>query len=183
MLSSQDTTEIASDAAGRLPLFERILKDYEMPLRRLTVSYAPEQADGDDLYQEIVAAIWDALPRFRGDSSERTWVYRIAHNIAISASLRHRRRTERETFIQQDAISKSLDPEAQSLENEQRRLLIDAVHSLRGLDKQIIVLYLEGLTNGQIAEVAGLTEGATATRLSRVRTQLAEFIRTKAGQK
>jgi len=34
MLSSRDTTEMASDAAGRLPMFERILKDYEMPLRR-----------------------------------------------------------------------------------------------------------------------------------------------------
>jgi len=183
MLSSHESTGMAFDAADHLTTFERILKDYEMPLRRLTLSYAPEQADREDLYQEITAAIWNALPRFRGDSSERTWVYRIAHNIAISASLRHGRRTERETFLQEDVISKSLDPEAQSLENEQRRLLIEAVRSLRGLDKQIIVLYLEGLTNGELAEVVGLTEGAIATRLSRVRTQLAEFIRTKAGQK
>lgn len=182
MLSSHGTTDMASDAAGRLPVFERILKDFEMPLRRLTVSYAFEQADRDDLYQEIAAAIWTALPRFRGDSSERTWVYRIAHNIAISASMRNRRRTERETFLQQDAISRSLDPEAQSLESEQRRLLIEAIRSIRGLDKQIIVLYLEGLTNGELAEVVGLTEGAIATRLSRVRTQLAEFVNTRAGQ-
>jgi RNA polymerase sigma-70 factor (ECF subfamily) len=182
MLSSQDTTEIASDAAGRLPMFERILKDYELPLRRLTVSYASEQADRDDLYQEITAAIWTALPRFRGESSERTWVYRIAHNIAISASVRHRRRTERETLLPKDAVSMSLDPEAQSLEGEQRRLLIQAVRSIRGLDKQIIVLHLEGLSNGELAEVVGLTEGAIATRLSRVRAQLAQFVRTKAGQ-
>jgi RNA polymerase sigma factor (sigma-70 family) len=183
MLSSQDTTEIASDAAGRLPVFERILKDYEMPLRRLTVSYASEQADRDDLYQEITAAIWTALPRFRRESSERTWVYRIAHNIAISASVRSRRRTQRETLLPQDAASPSLDPEAQSLESEQRRLLIEAVRSIRGLDKQIIVLHLEGLSNGELADVVGLTEGAIATRLSRVRAQLAQFIRTKAGQK
>lgn len=179
MLSSHYTTEIASDAAGRLPMFERILKDFEMPLRRLTASYVSELADRDDLYQEITAAIWKASPRFRGDSSERTWVYRIAHNIAISASLRHRRRTERETSIQQDARSTSLDPEAQSLESEQRRLLIEAVRSIQGLDKQIVVLYLEGLTNAELAEVVGLTEGAIATRLSRVRTQLAQFVRAK----
>jgi RNA polymerase sigma-70 factor (ECF subfamily) len=146
------------------------------------VSYVFEQADRDDLYQEITAAIWTALPRFRGDSSERTWVYRIAHNIAISASVRSRRRTQRETLLRQDTISKSLDPEAQSLESEQRRLLIEAVRSIRGLDKQIIVLHLEGLTNGELAEVVGLTEGAVATRLTRVRTQLAQFVKTRTGQ-
>ncbi len=183
MLSSHDTTALAPDAAGRLPMFERILKDYEMPLRRLTVSYASEPADRDDLYQEITAAIWTALPRFRGNSSERTWVYRIAHNIAISASLRHRRRTQHETLLRQDVASQLLDPEAQSLESEQRLLLIEAVRSIRGLDKQIIVLHLEGLTNGEIAEVAGLTEGAVATRLSRVRAQLAQFAKTTGGQR
>jgi RNA polymerase sigma-70 factor (ECF subfamily) len=183
MLSSEDTTGIASDAAGRLQVFERILKDYEMPMRRLTVSYASEQADRDDIYQEITAAIWTALPRFRGDSSERTWVYRIAHNIAISASVRNRRRTQRETLLLPDEVSKSLDPEAQSVESERRRLLIEAVRSIRGLDKQIIVLYLEGLSNGELAEVVGLTEGAIATRLSRVRAELAQFVKTRAGQK
>jgi RNA polymerase sigma-70 factor (ECF subfamily) len=183
MLSRHGATEVPSDAAGRLPVFERILKDYEMPLRRLTVSYASEQADRDDLYQEITAAIWTALPRFRGDSSERTWVYRIAHNIAISASVRSRRRTQRETLLRPDEVSKSPDPETQSLESERRRLLIEAIRSIRGLDKQIIVLYLEGLTNCELAEVVGLTEGAIATRLSRVRAELARFVKTRAGQK
>jgi RNA polymerase sigma-70 factor (ECF subfamily) len=183
MLSSQDTSVMASDAAGRLPVFERILKDYELPLRRLTVSYASGQADRDDLYQAITTAIWTALPRFRADCSERTWVYRIAHNIAISASMRSRRRTQRETLLRPDVVSTSLDPEAQSLEAEQRRLLIEAVRSIRGLDKQVIVLHLEGLTNSELAEVVGLTEGTIATRLTRVRAELAQFVKTKAGQK
>lgn len=183
MLRSFDTPATALDASGQLLVFERILKDYEMPLRRLTASYASGQADRDDLYQEITVAIWTALPRFRGDSSERTWVYRIAHNIAISASIRRKRRAEHETFLHQDAVSESLDPEAQSLDGERQRLLIEAVRSIRGLDKQIVVLYLEGLTNGELAEVTGLTEGAIATRLSRVRVQLAQFIKRRAGHK
>ncbi|MSV36373.1 MAG: hypothetical protein EXQ47_12375 [Bryobacterales bacterium] len=41
-------------------------------------------AEGDDLLQEITLALWAALPRFRGESSERTWVYRVAHNTGIS---------------------------------------------------------------------------------------------------
>jgi RNA polymerase sigma-70 factor (ECF subfamily) len=183
MLRSCAIPATAPDAAGHLPAFERILKDYELPLRRLTASYVSGQADRDDLYQEITVAIWTALPRFRGDSSERTWVYRIAHNIAISASIRRKRRAEHETFLNQDAASESLDPEAQSLNGERQRLLIEAVRSIRGLDKQIVMLYLEGLTNGELAEVTGLTEGAIATRLSRLRAHLTELVKTRAGVK
>jgi RNA polymerase sigma-70 factor (ECF subfamily) len=90
---------------------------------------------------------------------------------------------QRETLLRPDELSKSPDPETQSLESERRRLLTEAVRSIRGLDKQIIVLYLEGLTNCELAEVVGLTEGAVATRLSRVRAELAQFVKTKAGQK
>ncbi len=181
MLSSHDTSEISSDALDRPRVFERILGEYELPLRRLTASYLSELSDRDDLYQEITAAIWSAIPRFRGASSERTFAYRIAHNIAVSASVRSRRRTRRETALVQDAAYKSPDPEAQSLASERQRLLIEAVRSIRGLDKQILVLYLEALTNAEIAEIAGLTEVAVATRLSRGRAQLAQFIRTRAG--
>jgi RNA polymerase sigma-70 factor (ECF subfamily) len=153
---------------------------YEAPLRRLTLSYASEQADREDIYQEILMAIWAALPRFRGDSSERTWVYRIAHNIAISASVRrNRRKRDLSSYsLSPDMQSvSSFDPEAASLEAERRRLLAEAVRRIIGLDKQIVLLYLEDLSNREIADVVGLSEGAVATRLSRARLTLAEIIK------
>ena len=152
--------------------FRRIVHEYEAPLRRLTLSYASGQADREDIYQEILIAIWTALPRFRGDSSERTWVYRIAHNIAISASVRrNRRKRDLSSYsLRLDMqTASSFDPEAASLEAERRRLLAEAVRRISGLDKQIVLLYLEDLSNREIADVVGLSEGAVATRLSRAR--------------
>jgi RNA polymerase sigma factor (sigma-70 family) len=167
-------------AADRDETFRRIVHEYEAPLRRLTLSYASGQADREDIYQEILIAIWTALPRFRGDSSERTWVYRIAHNIAISASVRRNRRTRIQASYALDLdmrAASSFDPEVASLEAERRRLLAEAVRRITGLDKQIVLLYLEDLSNREIAEVVGLSEGAVATRLSRARITLAEIIR------
>lgn len=170
----------AVPTAGRDETFRRIVHEYKAPLRRLTQSYASGQADREDIYQEILIAIWTALPRFRGDSSERTWVYRIAHNIAISASVRRNRQKHNQASYAFDLDLQpdgSFDPEAASLEAERRRLLAEAVRRISGLDKQIVLLYLEDLSNREIAEVVGMSEGAVATRLSRARITLAEIIR------
>jgi len=170
----------AVPVADRDETFRRIVHEYEAPLRRLTLSYASGQADREDIYQEILIAIWTALPRFRGDSSERTWVYRIAHNIAISASVRcNRRKRDLSSYsLSLDMqTASSFDPEAASLEAERRRLLAEAVRRISGLDKQIVLLYLEDLSNREIADVVGLSEGAVATRLSRARFTLAQIIK------
>ena len=59
-------------------------------LSRLAGSYVRGAGDCDDLLQEIIVAIWRALPRFRGECSERTFVFRIAHNRAIAHITRRR---------------------------------------------------------------------------------------------
>jgi RNA polymerase sigma factor (sigma-70 family) len=113
--------------------FQRILHQFEVPLRRLTLSYASEQADWEDIYQKILVAVWTALSRFRGDSSERTWVYRLAHNVAISASVRRNRRRRKQASFALDLdthSARSNDPEAESLEAERRRLLAQAVRRI-----------------------------------------------------
>jgi RNA polymerase sigma factor (sigma-70 family) len=153
--------------------FQHLLTEYGAALQRLTAGYADNAADREDLLQEIRVALWHALPRFRGDASERTWVYRIAHNVAITASMRRRRRREDPL---RDSTDAAPTPEAEYAENERRAMLIRAVKSLDGIEKQIVLLYLEGLTNSEIAQVAGLSDGAVATRLSRLRVRLSELV-------
>jgi RNA polymerase sigma-70 factor (ECF subfamily) len=153
---------------------EQLLATYGAALLRLTAGYADHPADREDLFQDIQMALWRALPRFRGDSSERTWVYRIAHNVAITNSIRRKRRRE-------DALVERWDhrgtPETEYADTERRRLLVQAVQQLEGSDKQIVLSYLEGLPSHEIAEIVGLTGGAVNTRLSRLRTRLAELVK------
>src|SRR5262245_44890861 len=53
-------------------------------LGRLARHYEADPEARRDLEQEILAALWRALPSFRGECAERTWVYRVAHNVAAT---------------------------------------------------------------------------------------------------
>src|SRR5687767_15328762 len=64
--------------------FERVLREYGPALRRLAASWERDPAAQEDLLQEILLALWRALPRFRGDASEKTFVFRVAHNRALT---------------------------------------------------------------------------------------------------
>jgi RNA polymerase sigma factor (sigma-70 family) len=159
--------------------YEDLLKRYLAPLRRLAWSYS---RDGfEDLFQEIAMALWTALPRFRGDSSERTWVYRVAHNTAISFVTRRRRRDLREHADEppfEPAAATNL--EADLIERERRARLWHAVRELPLADRQIVTLHLEGLTAAEVSAVTGVSAGAVATRLTRIRQRLASAMRMKA---
>lgn len=72
-----------------------IIRRHGPALSRIAYLYASSRSDREDVHQEIAVALVKALPRFRGDSSERTYVLRIAHNVGITfmASARRRRAT------------------------------------------------------------------------------------------
>ena len=78
------------DRASLKEQFERILAEHGPALSRLAGSYTNTRSDRDDLLQETAFAIWQALARFRGDCSERTFIFRIAHNRAIAYLSRYR---------------------------------------------------------------------------------------------
>ena len=67
-------TELLGPNIKQKEAFLDLVDRYGRALRRLTQVYVQSAADQEDLFQEIVLAIWTALPRFRGDSSERTWL-------------------------------------------------------------------------------------------------------------
>jgi DNA-directed RNA polymerase specialized sigma24 family protein len=55
--------------------YQKLLRQYAAPLQRLAHAYARSPTEQEDLFQEIALALWTALPGFRGDASERTWLY------------------------------------------------------------------------------------------------------------
>jgi RNA polymerase sigma factor (sigma-70 family) len=166
------------DRAG----YEDLLRRYVPALRRLAWSYERDPAAREDLFQEIALALWTALPRFRGESSERTWLYRVAHNTAITFVSQHRRRAQRE-----HPADETPEPcaapfqEAHAIERQQREQLWTAVQALPISDRQLVVLHLEGLSAKDIEAVTGITAGAVATRLTRARQKLTALLRERAG--
>jgi RNA polymerase sigma-70 factor (ECF subfamily) len=151
--------------------FERLLEQYGPAIRRLAFVYAGNAADAEDLWQEIWLGVWRALPGFRGDCSERTFVFRIGHNRGLT--FRARRRP---IGYELDAASEVADPratpDAVAEGSATWQLVVTAVRALPPALRQVVVLRLEGLGNQEIAQVTGLTENNVAVRLNRARGRL-----------
>jgi RNA polymerase sigma factor (sigma-70 family) len=159
--------------------FTELFEAYQPALRRLVNVYVTNDADREELLQDIAIGIWKALPTFRGEASERTWIYRIAHNIAIRSSSRSRARNQRQPALAGDYPSPQPHAQDELIAAERRNAMLDAIRELPLLERQIVSLHLEGLTAGEIEDVTGLSSGAVATRLTRIRQRLAERVQSE----
>jgi len=162
--------------------FDALLAAHGPALGRLASSYSRASGEREDLLQEIAFAIWGALPRFRGECSERTFVFRIAHNRAIAHIARRRLPLvdeDRELEIEDPAP----DPERALSSGQQGARLLDAIRRLPLAYAQVVTLSLEGLSYAEIAEVLGISETNVGARLTRARQMLRESLRSSDGSR
>ena len=172
--TAAERTILENDLAARAELeriFDRLLADNGPALTRLAASYTNTTADRDDLVQEIALSIWRGLPQFRGECSERTFIFRIAHNRAVTHLTRRRPPATTDVV---DVPDSALNPEAGLAREQQGERLHHAVHALPLLYRQVVTLMLEGLDYGEIAQVLGLSESNVGARLTRARQMLRE---------
>lgn len=154
--------------------FERVLGEHGAAIARLAYTYETAAGVREELVQEIALAIWQALPHFRGECSERTFVFRIAHNRGLTHAWR--RRPPQQSIEDLKESDQPIDPRPHPDEHlaqtKQREQLMAAIQSLPVAHKQTIVLMLEGLSQAEIGEVLGITENNVAVRLTRARKAL-----------
>ncbi|HET7250252.1 MAG TPA: sigma-70 family RNA polymerase sigma factor [Gemmatimonadales bacterium] len=155
--------------------FDRLLKEHGPALSRLAFGYEKVAAAREDLMQEIALAIWQALPRFRGECSERTFVFRIAHNRGLTHAVRrppaHDSLTEEREHIDPRPL-----PDEHAARAHRRDWLRAAIRRLTPLYREVIMLTLEELSTAEIAEILGITENNVAVRLSRARQSLKQAL-------
>jgi RNA polymerase sigma-70 factor (ECF subfamily) len=149
---------------------ERVIREHGDVLERVAWGYVSNAHDRDDLMQEILVALWRALPRFRRDSSERTFVLRVAHNRGISFSIAHRRRNEEPE--QEELPDPAPLAETRVIHEQQQERLLAAIRKLPEVQRQAVMLKLEGLSQREIAEIQNTTETNAGVRLTRARKAL-----------
>lgn len=142
-------------------------------MRRLVRGYESDADRQRDLLQEMHIELWRSLKGFDHRCSLRTWVYRVANNVGADHLAKRRKVSERLV----DLETLSADPTAQAGEARERRReelaeLQTLIRRLTPLDRQIILLYLEGETAVEIADVTGLTPGNIATKIHRIKKLL-----------
>lgn len=170
------TTPSTEHAKSLDELFEEVTATHGQALRRLCKGYELNAERRKDLYQEILLQIWRALPTFNHDSSLRTWMFRVAHNISITYVSREKR-IPSTAQLNDELLSGGKLPDGELERSEKLNKLQSAIAQLRPMDRQIILLYLEEIPQSDIGEIVGISRDNVSTRISRIKTQLAETTR------
>ena len=165
-------------------LYNEAAATYGAALERLARAYEAEPETRRDLLQEIHIALWRSFASFDGRCSLRTWIYRIAHNVATSHVIKQRR-AKGQGLIGLEEME-NLPDTARSHETADRNQdlvrLMEFIHRLKPLDRQVILSYLEGLDAASIGEITGLSARYVSTKIYRIKEVLARRF-SPGGQK
>jgi RNA polymerase sigma factor (sigma-70 family) len=141
--------------------------------RKVSRVYSDDGWQQDDLFQEMMYQLWKSYPRFKGDSTFSTWMYKVCLNTAMTFrknATRHKARSVPLEDLDVAETIKSIDPVEE---------LYAAIATLERLNKAIILLYLDDLSYEEIASVTGLTKSNVSVRLVRIKKELENILRTK----
>jgi RNA polymerase sigma-70 factor (ECF subfamily) len=156
-------------------LYEQAVAAYGPALKRLARAYESDYERRRDLLQDIHMALWESLGRFDGRCALGTWVYRVAHNTATSKCVR--KRSDRVQLVSiEDIELPDRGPDRERAVDEQRALqrVIALVQQLKPLDRQVLLLYLEGLDAQDTGDVVGLSAANVATKIHRIKKILVQ---------
>jgi RNA polymerase sigma-70 factor (ECF subfamily) len=165
---------MGADRQKKDEVFADWLAPHLAALRRISRAFA-EPADQHDLMQELMLAVWSARPRFQDRSTAATFVYRVAHNTALTWKRGETRRRRRREAIEAEMALRvehaAAEPEAGLLER-----LYAAIRTLPPLDRSLILMSLDGLAYAEIARLHGLSETNVGARLTRVRQRITSLV-------
>lgn len=163
-------------------LYQQAAVDYAGPLERLARSYEADPEARRDLLQDIHVALWRSFKSFNGLCSMRTWIYRVAHNTAITHVLRERRRRG-QVMVGLEEIEEMPAAATDGTQDRQQRLdrLLAMVRTLKPIDRQVILAYLEDMDAAEIGEITGLSPANVATKIHRIKNILSR--RFRAGER
>ena len=158
--------------------FRQWLGEHTGLLVKVVRSFAEGPADQDDLFQEILLQVWLSLPNFRDDSKPTTWLYRVALNTALAWKRSEKKRWRRQGSL---SISDVAAPSVTSAEAERNNRIVDqlyaAIRALKPAKRALVVLYLDGFTYREIAEVVGISESHVGVSLNRIKKELAASVK------
>ncbi len=156
-------------------LYGEAVENYGPPLQRLARAYEADAEARRDLLQDIHLQLWRSFAHFDQRCSLRTWVYRVAHNVATRHVFRQRRMRKNLVSIEEVEIENMPITDRSELAANQNQALDRIsllIQRLKPIDRQIIVSYLEGLDANSIAEITGLSAANVAMKVHRIKNVL-----------
>ena len=147
--------------------FARIVKEHKSTIYMVCYMFSKDEDEVADLFQDILVNLWKGFPKFRGDSSPKTWIYRVSLNTCISVERKKKRKGE---TVPLDMNINLFDDTAEDM--KQVRMLQDRISRLGPFDRAIVLLWLENLSYDEIGAIVGITAKNVSVRLFRIKEQL-----------
>ena len=146
--------------------FEDIVREYSLMITKVCYYFAADSAELNDLRQDVLLNIWTGLHKFRKESKLSTWIYRISFNTCIIYQRKNKRwKNEVPLTSLLDITDDAFDMEKY---NEMHRL----IERLGAEEKAIVMMWLDGNSYNEIADVIGVNRNTIATRLKRIKDKL-----------
>ena len=149
------------------PNFEELVAQYQGSVLRMCFLYLCDKTLAEDAVQETFVKVYRGLNSFHGQSSIKTWIWRISLNTCCSIQKRNSRNVptvplaiDRDLFSEQDQVGRQV------------KMLYDRINKLEVFDRAIILLWLESMSYDEIAAIVGITTQAVTSRLFRIKEQL-----------
>lgn len=154
--------------------FLQIIQKNQGIIHKVCNMYCDSQEDRSDLFQEIVAQLWKSYPSFRQESKVTTWMYRVALNTAITSFKKSKRRPDQNSLTYENF--QLADEEYDTETEDNIKLLHTAVSQLTGVEKSIILLFLENKKYEEIAEITGITQNYVRVKMNRIKKKLKKLM-------
>ncbi|MFA5330614.1 MAG: sigma-70 family RNA polymerase sigma factor [Prolixibacteraceae bacterium] len=150
--------------------FLQIITDNQGIIHKVCSIYCDLEEDRRDLFQEIIVQLWKSYPSFRSESKFSTWMYRVALNTAITSFKKDKRQPDKSgiSYENLQLAEEMYDTRTE----EQIRMLNHAVSQLSGIEKSIILLFLEDKKYEEIAEITGITQNYVRVKMNRIKKRL-----------
>ncbi|MCZ6681494.1 MAG: RNA polymerase sigma factor [Candidatus Poribacteria bacterium] len=175
----EDEILVAHFQAGRQDAFDELMKRYKQRIYAYLLRSVKNYEDAEELTLEVFFKVYRALENWQPQARFSTWLYKIAHNLAIDY---HRAKSRRQTYSLDDenlsldepkAVDLSSNPAWQAEERDLHRIIREAADQLSPNQKSVFMLKCyEGLQLKEIAAVLGMAEGTVKIHLHRAMRKL-----------
>ena len=154
--------------------FVQQLKQNQNIIHKICRLYTSGADAHKDLFQEITIQLWKAYPKFRGDAKFSTWAYRVALNTAITL---YRKNTRSVATIEFESGRHFVSQEEYNYEEEEQiKLLYEAVYQLNDIEKALVFMYLEDKDYAEISETLGISEVNARVKMNRIKGKLKKIL-------
>ena len=147
--------------------FTKMVKEYRKTIYTVCYFYSKDSEEVNDLYQEILINLWKGFEKVRGESSLKTWIWRVSLNTC------NNQERKKKSSVQTIPLSIDIDLyNDDDVQSKQIQMLYDRINRLDVFDRAIILLWLENMNYQDIADVVGISLSNVTTRLFRIKEQL-----------